>query len=110
MTARPRALGGAGRCEQPLDRVERAVGVVGGERLLVRPAVANVPEFEDEVAVGARQLVAERFVPAISHHPQLERRVIERRLAGKVALPPRSRSGSMHPSFSAKCYVYVRVY
>ena len=32
--------------------VKRAVGVVTGERLLMRPPVANVDKLEDEVAIG----------------------------------------------------------
>ena len=38
--------------QQPPRRVERAVGVVAGEGLLVRPFVAVVAQFADQAALG----------------------------------------------------------
>ena len=60
------------RREQPAGRVEGAVGVVPGERLLMRPAVPVAPQLAHESALGRPEDRAERLVPRLPH--QLEER------------------------------------
>ena len=56
--------------QQPASRVERAIGIVAGKCLLVRPPVPMVAEFAHEAALGGSQRPAEDIVPRIPH--QLE--------------------------------------
>ena len=65
-------LGGRDRGQQPAGRVERAVGVVSGERTLMGPVVAVVAQLADEVALGPPEDGAEHVVPRLPH--QLEER------------------------------------
>ena len=60
------------RRQQPVRRVERAVGVVAGERLLVRPGVPVAAQLADEAALGRPEGRAEHAVPRLPH--QLEER------------------------------------
>ena len=48
-------FGGRDGVEQPLHRIERPDGVVAAELLVVRPAVANVPQLADEAPLGMAQ-------------------------------------------------------
>ena len=65
-------LRGRDRGEQPRHRVERAIGVVARERLLVRPLVAAVAQLLHQRALGAAERPAEDVVPGLPH--QLEQR------------------------------------
>ena len=56
--------------EEPPRRVERAVGVVAGECLLVRPLVAQVAQFAYEAALCRPQRAAEDIVPGFPHQLQ----------------------------------------
>ena len=64
-------------CQQPRHRVERAVGVVAREWLLVRPSVPDVNEFEHEVPVGPTQDGAEHRTPSLVHHGQQDCNVLQ---------------------------------
>src|SRR5437016_2953433 len=55
------------RRQQAGDRIERAVGVVAGERLLMRPAVPVPANFADEAALGGTERLAEHIVPRVPH-------------------------------------------
>ena len=66
-------LGGLGRvdrCQQPFGRVERAVGVVVGEGVVVRPLVAGLTEFAGVAGVGAAEPALEG-APPLGQHPEL---------------------------------------
>ena len=63
------------RGQEALRGVEGAVGVVGGERRLVRPPVAVVAQLAHQAAVGASQNRAEHLVPGLPHHLQQQRGV-----------------------------------
>ena len=56
-------LRGGDRRQQAPGGVERAVGVVAGERLLMRPLVAHVAQFADQAALGVPERLAEDVVP-----------------------------------------------
>ena len=53
--------------QEPAGRVEGAVGVVGGEGLLVRPAVAHVAQLAHERPLGLAERLAEHVVPRLPH-------------------------------------------
>ena len=61
--------------QQPPGRVERAVGVVAGEGLLVRPLVAMVAQLADQAALGRPQRLAEDVVPGFPHELEQRRHV-----------------------------------
>ena len=63
------------RSQQSMRGVQGAVGVVGGERLLVRPLVAVFAQLTDQAPVGAAQDVAKHLVPGVPHHSQQHRHV-----------------------------------
>ena len=56
--------------EQTLDGVEGSVGVVGGEGIHVRPAVADLAEFGDERPGTLPQGATEHRVPEVPHEAQ----------------------------------------
>ena len=58
--------------QQPVRGVERAVGVVSGEGLLMGPVVSVVAQLADEVALGPPEDRTEHVVPRLPH--QLEER------------------------------------
>src|SRR6266571_4745980 len=53
-------LDGADGGEQALHRVQRPVGVVGRERIAVRPPVAGFAQLAGEALPGPRELMVER--------------------------------------------------
>ena len=71
--------------EQAGRGVERPVGVVAGERLLVRPFVARLAQLTDDAALGEAQGAAEDDVPLVPHHAQQHGRIHLRRV---LAFPP----------------------
>ena len=79
--------------QQPAGRVERAVGVVAGEGLLVRPAVALVAQLADEAALGGPERLAEDVVPGLPHELEQRRHVPCRRSASSRSGDPRPGSG-----------------
>ena len=58
------------RGEEPAHRVQRPIGVVAGEALLVGPPVAVAPQLADEAAFRRTQNPAKYVVPGLPH--QLE--------------------------------------
>ena len=68
--------------EQALHAVEHAVGVVGREGLLVRPAVARRAQLADERALVLPQHLAEHRVPHAPHRLEQELDVVEGRCLG----------------------------
>ena len=67
--------------QQAAGRVERAIGVVAGEGLLVRPPVAMVAELADQAALGGPERQAEDVVPGFPHELEQRRHVHCRRSA-----------------------------
>ena len=60
--------------QQPLTGIECPVGVIGTERLLVRPLVAYLAHFSGEVLLGSRENLAEgepKGSQTLSEDPQL---------------------------------------
>ena len=51
--------------QQAPGTVERAIGIVGGEGLLVGPLVAHIAQLEGEVLLGVAQGVAEDAAPLV---------------------------------------------
>ena len=68
--------------EQALHAVEHAVGVVGREGLLVRPAVARRAQLADERALVLPEHLAEHRVPHAPHRLEQELDVVEGRRLG----------------------------
>src|SRR5262249_16868229 len=58
--------------QQPIRGIQRTVGVVARETLLVRPLVAVVTQFAQEAALGGAERLAEDVVPRLPH--ELEER------------------------------------
>ena len=56
--------------QEELHRVERPVGLVGGEGLLVRPVVSHGPDLMHEGALRRAQCVAEHIVPLPEHRAE----------------------------------------
>ena len=56
-------------------RIQRAVGVVAGEWLLVRPAVPIATDFTDEAALSRAKGLPEHIVPGVPHELQQQRRI-----------------------------------
>jgi hypothetical protein len=54
--------------QQPVDAVERAIAVVGRERLLMRPIVARIAQLLDEVALRLAEFLREHRVPLSGRH------------------------------------------
>ena len=63
-------LGRRHRGQQPLGRVEGAVGVVAGEGLLVRPLVAPTAQLGNQAALRSTEGVSEDVVPGLPHQPE----------------------------------------
>ena len=61
--------------QQPAGRVERAIGVVAGEGLLVRPPVAMVAKLADQAALGGPERQAEDVIPGFPHELEQRRHV-----------------------------------
>jgi hypothetical protein len=61
------------RGQQARHRIERAVGIVAGERLLVRPLVADFAQFADQTPFGVAQRLAEDVVPRLPDQFQVRR-------------------------------------
>ena len=75
---------GNGR-QQPGGGIQAAIGVVGGEGLLVRPLVAHLAQLADEAAFREAQRLPEDRVPLVPHHPQQHGRIHLRLV---LAFPP----------------------
>ena len=71
--------------QQPPGRVERAVGVVAGEGLLVRPAVAHVAQLADQAALGLARASCGRRRSRFPHELEQRGRVPLRRAAWSPA-------------------------
>src|SRR6185437_2270845 len=61
--------------EQSACRVQRAVGVIASEGLLMRPAIAKIPQFAHEGALRLAQRLSEDHVPLIPHDREERRRI-----------------------------------
>ena len=66
---------GADRCQEPPGGVERAVGIVRGERLFVGVPVAGAAEFVHERPLERPEVAAEDFLPVADHQREGRLRV-----------------------------------
>ena len=85
-----RLVGGSNRGEHSVNGVEGAVGVVGGEVALVRPAVADLDELAHVAALGVAEHLGEHLAPLIHQRDEEELAVLGVRppVAGHTLHPP----------------------
>ena len=61
--------GGNGR-QEPVRRIESAVGVVAGKCFLVRPAIPDLPQFAHQAPFGMSKGIPIDVIPGLPHNPQ----------------------------------------
>ena len=64
------ASGGGDRRQEPMGRIKSPVSIVAGKRLLVRPAIADIPQLAHKTPFGTSQRVSIDLVPRLPHDPK----------------------------------------